>query len=223
MEIVIVGSGNVAYSLSRAISKAEDLNIVEICSRSREQGKAIALSIGSGYNSSIKNIAKADVYIVAVSDSATEQVVRQINESVTHDCLICHTSAMMPVLDGDRFGRLYPLQTFTAGRESDFSKITFFIETNSSKKEQILITLCTRLNSNIELSGGDKLRRVHLAATFANNFSNRMYHYAEQILKNENISKEVLFALIDESIEKLKRSNLSAKELQTGAAARKDD
>jgi predicted short-subunit dehydrogenase-like oxidoreductase (DUF2520 family) len=62
---------------------------------------------------------------------------------------------------------------------------------------------------------------LHVAAVFANNFSNHMYTLAEKILKKETISFGLLRPLIRSTAENVQYRSPS--EVQTGPAKRGDE
>lgn len=226
-EVVIVGSGNVAYSLSIALAKSSDYKVIGIVSRNESKGKSVASLCGSIWSSLNEPLIKADIYIIAVSDSAIEQVAKIILPQMIENSIICHTSAIAPLINCDRecveSGRFYPLQTFSKNIEADFKKITIFVESKYLKTEQILVALSGSISKSHKVVKMGGLEKIHLAATFANNFTNRMYHHAEEILSECGLERDILYPLIEEGVRKLKDSTLKVKYLQTGAAVRGDD
>ena len=62
--------------------------------------------------------------------------------------------------------------------------------------------------------------KLHLAAVFANNFSNLCFHIAWELAQKEGLDPKLLLPLIDESCAKL--HTLTPAEAQTGPAVRHD-
>ena len=62
--------------------------------------------------------------------------------------------------------------------------------------------------------------RMHLAAVFACNFSNAMYHIAYKLLEEKGLPFEMLLPLLRQTVEKV--SKMPPAEAQTGPAARRD-
>ena len=62
--------------------------------------------------------------------------------------------------------------------------------------------------------------RMHLAAVFACNFSNAMYHIAYKLLEEKGLPFEMLLPLLRQTVEKV--SKMTPAEAQTGPAARRD-
>lgn len=225
--VVIVGSGNVAYSLSLALAESCEYQVVGVVARNRSKGSAVAALSRSEWSSFSEPIANADIYILVVKDSAIEEVAKIVIPQMPEGSVICHTSAVAPLIEcagrDITSGRFYPLQTFSENIKTDFKKIMIFIESKYSKTEQILVALSDSISKSHRVVVGDELERIHLAATFANNFTNRMYHHAEEILEECGLERDILYPLIKESVNKLINSSLKVKYLQTGAAVRGDE
>jgi predicted short-subunit dehydrogenase-like oxidoreductase (DUF2520 family) len=66
----------------------------------------------------------------------------------------------------------------------------------------------------------DKRRIIHLAAVFANNFTNYLFSLSAKILETNNIKFEILLPLINETIAKI--SKVNPVDAQTGPAKRND-
>ncbi|MEO0900938.1 MAG: DUF2520 domain-containing protein, partial [Bacteroidota bacterium] len=66
----------------------------------------------------------------------------------------------------------------------------------------------------------DQRKKLHLAAVFANNFSNHLFHISETLCEKEDLPFELLKPLILETVKKLE--TLSPKDAQTGPARRDD-
>ncbi|MEG1648627.1 MAG: Rossmann-like and DUF2520 domain-containing protein [Rikenellaceae bacterium] len=226
-KIVIVGSGNVAYSLALTFDGNCDYKLVQIISRSESKGQKLAQLSNSTWGDFSWPVAIADIYILAVRDSAIDEVAKILLPKIADGSIICHSSAVTPLIECSErnitSGRFYPLQTFTENIKSDFKKIIIFIESKCSKTEQNLVALSNSISKSHIVIKGDELEKIHLAATFANNFTNRMYHHAEEILAECGLERSILYPLIQEGVDKLVNSSLKAKYLQTGAAVRGDE
>lgn len=81
-------------------------------------------------------------------------------------------------------------------------------------------SLAQSLKAPVYEISSEQREKLHMAAVFANNFSNHLFHLAEQLCISENLSFEILKPLIYETTDKLR--NLSPKEAQTGPAKRND-
>ena len=111
-KIVIIGAGNLATHLTFALQKA-DFQIKQIYSRTLLSAKTLADKINAGYTTDLKKLyLTADLYIIAVSDSAIELILK--NKNLT-DKFIVHTAGSidMDILKNStkNYGIFYPLQS----------------------------------------------------------------------------------------------------------------
>lgn len=223
MKVVIVGSGNVATHLSLAIASLEGIEICQVYSPTEAHAEILAERLNCDFVTNPTQIRKeADVYLFALKDQALETVIRAVP---ANNGLWLHTSGSMPmqVFAGytERYGVLYPLQTFSKSREISFRGIPLFIECHREEDKNCLEDLARRLSGKVCELSSEKRRSLHLAAVFACNFTNHIYALAEEILAKEGLSRDYLFPLIDETAAKV--HELPAQEAQTGPAIRYDE
>lgn len=223
MKVVIVGSGNVATHLSLAMASLEGIEICQVYSPTEAHAEILAERLNCDSVTDPTQIRKdADVYLFALKDQALETVIRAVP---ANDGLWLHTSGSMPmqVFAGytERYGVLYPLQTFSKSREISFQGIPLFIECHREEDKNCLEELARRLSGKVCELSSEKRRSLHLAAVFACNFTNHIYALAEEILAKEGLSRDYLFPLIDETAAKV--HELPAQEAQTGPAIRYDE
>ena len=118
------------------------------------------------------------------------------------------------------YGVFYPLQTISKAIEVDFSNIPLCIEGNNEKTFSLLSNLANKLSKKVYKISSDQRKEIHIAAVFANNFTNHLFGIAKQELGKKDIPFEILFPLIDQTIAKIKTNNPF--EVQTGPAKRND-
>lgn len=223
MKVVIVGSGNVATHLSLAMASLEGIEICQVYSPTEAHAQILAERLNCDFVTNPTQIRKdADVYLFALKDQALETVIRAVP---ANNGLWLHTSGSMPmqVFAGytERYGVLYPLQTFSKSREISFQGIPLFIECHREEDKNCLEELARRLSGKVCELSSEKRCSLHLAAVFACNFTNHIYALAEEILAKEGLSRDYLFPLIDETAAKV--HELPAQEAQTGPAIRYDE
>lgn len=223
MKVVIIGSGNVATHLSLALASLEGIEICQVYSPTEAHAEILAERLNCDFVTDPTQIRKdADVYLFALKDQALETVIRAVP---ANNGLWLHTSGSMPmqVFAGytERYGVLYPLQTFSKSREISFLGIPLFIECHREEDKNCLEELARRLSGKVCELSSEKRRSLHLAAVFACNFTNHIYALAEEILAKEGLSRDYLFPLIDETAAKV--HELPAQEAQTGPAIRYDE
>lgn len=201
--IAIIGSGNVAVHLYKALSD-----------------KVPTLLINPH---TLEGLPKdADIILIAVADKAIEEVAGKIKNK---NSVVAHTSGSIPmdVLKnvGKNIGVFYPLQTFSKGREINYKEIPLFLEGNSSEIIFKLKKLGSLFTNNIYEADSAKRKKLHLASVFACNFTNALASVSEKLLENTGYDFKVLHPLMKETIQKLE--TLSPGEAQTGPAVRKDE
>jgi len=216
-KVIIIGAGNVAYHLTRAIKKLQNIDLVQIYNRSDK------VFVDTLYNdldttSSFKNLKDADLYIIAIPDNYIAEISRQLPQNK----LIVHTSGSMPmdVISSERKGVFYPLQTFSKAKAVDFTTIPFCLEANTEEDLVLLKNTAKLLTNKVYEINSEQRKSLHVAAVFVNNFTNHLFYQGEAICKKYNVPFEVLVPLIKETVNKL--DTLSPKAAQTGPALRND-
>lgn len=217
MQIVIIGSGNVAYHMAKAFTK-NGISPIHIFGRNEKELSRISEELHIPY--STDHLKDADLYIICVSDNSVEEVSKMITKE---NCLVAHTSGSLPkeILTGSyRKASFYPLQTFSKSKELDYGKIPFFIETENEEDKKLLFELASQVSSNVMESDHEKRKYIHLTAVFACNFVNHLFSRAKEISDSQEIPFDYFLPLIDETVQKI--HEIEPKQAQTGPAVRND-
>lgn len=221
MDIVIIGSGNVATVLGKKI-KAAGHTILQVYSRNASAASKLAYEIDSestNYKSLINK--NASVYLVSVTDEAIDEVIGELR---LPGKVIAHTAASVPkeVLKkvSDHYGVFYPLQSLRKDMNT-LPDIPLFFDGSDEKAKRVLQELARSISGEkvMEASDEDRLK-LHVAAVVVSNFVNHLYTLAEDYCRKEGLDFRQLQPLIEETALRLK--NTSAKEAQTGPASRHD-
>jgi len=170
--------------------------------------------------STITDLVKADVYIIAVTDDAIAKVSASLS---LKNVLVVHTSGsveMNAMEKNLRRGVFYPLQTFTKGTIVDFCTIPICIEAEHNDDLLILEKLASSISKAVYFIDSKQRESLHLAAVFVNNFTNHLYHIGQEICNQNTVPFEVLKPLIQETANKIK--TIAPIDAQTGPAKRKD-
>ena len=218
IRVVLIGSGNVAIHLARALEKTEKVRLVQYFSRTDENNDYFSESIP--HAKSMDSLVRADVYIIAVSDGAIEEVSHKIPDDAG---LVVHTSGSIPMeslKSKKRHGVLYPVQTFSKDRELDWKKIPLALEASSPDDMAVLRNLANELSDQVYEIDSDRRKKLHLSAVFANNFSNHMFALAKELCEENQLDFELVKPLILETGKKV--MSISPEEAQTGPARRRD-
>lgn len=223
MKIVVIGAGNVSTHLTAALAAVED--VVQIFSRNLENAKLLAEKTGvKSYTDNLEDIvAYADLYIISVKDDAIPGIVAKLSEQ-NKNAVWVHTSGSTgrEVFEGvmPNNGVFYPLQTFSKNANVNVAEVPFFLEASDKKSLELLKTLAEKISKKVYEADSVTRRRLHIAAVFACNFANNLWRISDELLKEYNLSMNVLLPLLKVSVEKL--SALSPEDAQTGPAMRGD-
>ena len=224
MKIVLIGAGNLATNLGKALLSAGH-DIVQVFSRTVESATALAQIAGGAPVTDIEQVrADADLYVVSVKDSVLGELLPRLCKGKETKVFL-HTAGSMDmnVFEGMaiHYGVFYPMHTFSKSKEVDFSAIPCFIEANDDYAHAMIADMAHELSGNVyELSSADR-KYLHLSAVFACNFVNHCYAISEKILADHGIPFDVMLPLIDETARKV--HELSPREAQTGPAVRFDE
>jgi predicted short-subunit dehydrogenase-like oxidoreductase (DUF2520 family) len=221
MEVVIIGSGNLATHLGLAL-KAKGVTIKEVYSKNIIHAQKLGDKLDAPSKSNTADIYRnADIYFYVLKDSALQSFLNEIN---IPNGIHIHTSGGIPMNVFEKhvtkFGVFYPLQTFSINKPVDFSTIPVCIEASDMEVQKELVALANLISPKYYILNSEKREKLHLAAVIASNFTNYMYDIAYTILKDADINFEIIHPLIIETAEKIK--TMTPFEAQTGPAVRID-
>lgn len=218
LSIILIGTGNVAQQLYRALENKSGIKLVQVIGRDKK--KLTYFTNVPNIATDFGHIMDADIYIIAVNDDAITTVSQYF---VNKKGLVLHTSGAMPMSilpPTVRRGVFYPLQTFSQGRKINFSEVPICIEAENNEDFSILKDFAGSISDQIHLMTSNQRKLVHLAAVFVNNFANHLYVIGDEICKEAEVPFTILNPLILETAKKATQINpLSA---QTGPAIRND-
>ncbi len=221
MNIVIIGTGNTATVLGRKLRAAGHF-IVQIFGRYADAASALAYeleTVSTNYWAVVDR--NADIYILAVSDIAIEEILHELH---LPQKTIVHTAAAVAkdILkdSAEHYGVFYPLQSLKKDAVY-LPEIPLIIDASDENTLKELELLAKSI-SNTVIYGNDEMRvKLHLAAVFCNNFVNHLYVLMENYCKKEGLDFQLLIPLIRETA--LSIENLSPLHAQTGPAVRNDN
>ncbi|MDX1446340.1 Rossmann-like and DUF2520 domain-containing protein [Lishizhenia sp.] len=218
-KIAIIGSGNVAWHLCKGL-RAEGIEISGIYSRTYTHAEEFAQSfdIKAYQDLAALNESNVDLVLVAVNDDQTPGVIEKI--APHHKVAYTSGSVNLKDINHPQVGVFYPLQSFTKGKKVNLFEVPFFIEAKNMDLGEELFDLAWKLSRKVEYADSNTRSELHLAAVFANNFTNHMYSLAKELLEDSKGNFEHLLPLIFNAVDKLKKN--TPEEIQTGPARRND-
>lgn len=220
MDIVLIGSGNVATHLGLALFKAHH-QIKQVYSRSACNAKILADKLSAQAISNLTDIdEEAELYILSIKDDALESLVLSL--PLLKGCVV-HTAGSISIHVLSRFnqyGVFYPFQTFTKESETEFRSIPILVESNTEELSNRLYILGRKLSDTVIIADSYRRGQLHIAAVYACNFVNHMYRLAHEVMQENNLPFDLLHPLIAETSSKALR--MTPSQAQTGPAARKD-
>ncbi len=220
--VVMIGAGNLATQLALALAE-KGIQIKQVYSRKTGPAMELAQKLNSAFTNNLSQLhPDADLYVIAVKDSAIQEVLENLRTDETR--LIVHTAGSVPmeILEGfsNHYGVFYPLSSFSKNRKTDFSEVPVCIEANHPSNLMKLQELAGKLSGTVRQINSEERKTLHLAAVFANNFVNHFYAISAEILQAKNLNFDLLKPIIRETAAKIE--TLHPAEAQTGPAIRND-
>jgi len=220
MQVVFIGSGNVATILARRMQR-KGYSIKEIYSQDISNATTLADEVGAKAVASLQDITKeSDIYILAVSDRAISSIATQVSFPGK---LVIHTAGSIPqdVLKAmsDRYGVLYPIQSLRKNMHAD-TPVPFLIEGNNKDTTKQIEDIAKSISDSVAFGDDTTRLKLHVAAVFACNFTNYMYVQSAAFCAKEGIDFTLLQPLIEETANRLRDNHPS--KVFTGPASRGD-
>ena len=202
-KVAIIGSGNVAWHLARALEDSGHF-ITDIYSRRLAHAQKLAARLYDTQVTNSLDLSKSDaeIFLVAVSDDAMEKLAAALK--IPPYAIVAHTSGSVS-LDllakyHDNSGIFYPLQTFSKGISIDLKQVPICIEAVHAAAAKVLFKLAESISNEVYSVNSEDRRILHVAAVFACNFSNHMLSIAQDILEDHDLDFELLQPLIVETV-----------------------
>lgn len=219
LKIGIIGSGNVAFQLSKALI-ASGITPVVCFARNPISGNEYRQTFQIPLAPSFDAFIGLDLIFACVSDDALDDIIPVLSEL----CPIVSTSGTVDVLSLKHqhpVGVFYPLQTFTKTNTVDFSKVPIFIEASSADLNNLISDIAHKLSQTVVQMNATQRRKLHIAAVFINNFTNHLLDLTQSYSKKQEIDFKWLLPLLEETIRKAIEGK--AFSMQTGPAKRGDE
>ena len=215
------GAGNVAGSLCHKL-KSSGHKIEKIVSETEPRGKLLAKECSAKWSDDLFFPEKTDLLIVAVPDHMLNNVLLKIQ--CHPETLVVHTAGSygLEVFPSTiiRKGVFYPLQTFSPGREINYTNLPFLLEADSDSSLELLKTLAETIGGRSYIIDIEQRKKIHLAAVFVCNFVNHMLTSGKKLVAGTQLPFTAFEPLLSETIKKA--LICGPEKSQTGPAIRND-
>lgn len=215
--IALLGTGNYAWHLQRLLHTAN----VPIQWHYGRNSQALLdfPDTQSVQVQSLEALAPAEVCFLAISDRSLPSVSSAL---AREGRLLIHVSGgkSLESLKGNRRGVFYLPQTLTKGRAIDLSTVTLCLEADREEDLLWMEALAAKMHMPSLRMNSEARKHLHLAAVFANNFTNHLYTVGSEWLELNGLPSHLLHPLIRETADKA--IAIGPAKAQTGPAARGD-
>jgi len=224
LRIGLLGAGRVASLLGPALAAAGH-QVVFVWSRTVAAAETLATQLPGAqvFTTLPTPLPSADIYFLAVPDAAVSPLLA--STPWPEGALVAHLAGALPLSIFEaqpsvRGGVFYPLQTFSPGRAIAWPTVPLCIEANSLAAETTLLDLASSLSQHVRRLGSAQRLKLHVAAVFANNFTNHLLGIADALLAEAALPPELLAPLVRETVDKALANPPFT--VQTGPAVRRD-
>ncbi len=222
MKIALIGSGNIATFYATRWQAAGH-SIVQVISPTEEHAAILARALACPFSTDIQDIVQdADIYLLAVKDDVLLSL--QNNQQLQNQFVI-HTSGSLP---SDLFidiaavsACLWPVYSIQKENLTQIENIPLVASCHQEAAIPQLRLLAGAISEETYTLNDQQKGIAHLAAVFANNFTNHLLGIANELLVGHVIPKKLLEPMTRATIEQSFRTNPF--DLQTGPAIRNDE
>ena len=216
--IYVIGSGKIAYSISTALSE-KNINILGIYSRNKKTGETLAKKINSKFFEILYIPKKTDLIVLCIPDDEIKNIALKLKNTA-----VIHTSGCTDIKllknHSNRYGVIWPIQTFLQNKKVNFKNVPICIEANNKIFYEKLKSLFSVISNKIIKVNFKQRKLIHLSAVISCNFSNYLYSVSEKLLDEEKLDFAILKSLIIETTSNAFKYKPDKN--QTGPAKRKD-
>ncbi len=220
MKIVIVGSGNIASFFAKKLYIKHD--IIQIISKNINHAKQLANQYHCQYANQIEQIHQdADVIIFALKDDVLLHIAHSYsfqNKLVIHTAGSIHLDEIKNI--SNQIACIWCVYSIQKEMLPLNDSVPIVINANNEASLQNVNIIAQSISQNIFHFNDKQKSFLHLAAVFANNFTNHLYSLSQQICEEQKMDFDVLKPLIQNTAEKIKQANPA--QIQTGPAIRHD-
>lgn len=219
--VALIGTGNVAFWLAYQLKRA-NITISQVYSRNPLHANELAYQANAQTITQLQDLSpNCDLYIFALCDNCYPEIFQQIPFQMK---LAVHTGGAVSrdVFNGfaQNYGVLYPYQSISKNVDFSTFQVPLCIDGNKEETIERLLHFAKKLSPIADKIDESQRNTLHIAAVFANNFSNALFDISYRLLKEKGIDWKFITPLIENTAQKV--ISLSPKSAQTGPAKRRD-
>jgi len=219
--IGIVGSGHMATHLGKML-RACGITPFFVHSRNTDQGRKLARTLRTPFLTSLPYCTEKNVLLFVCTPDDTLRELLQLYTKSGYS--VVHCSGQTPLIQPKSLEQesavFWPMLSFTKHSRVSWGKAVVCIESSQNALRNFLQRLARKAGARPFVCTADQRRKLHLAAVFANNFSNLQYTIAAALLEEEGIPFGLLKTIILEGA--IKVQTTPPAQAQTGPASRGD-
>jgi predicted short-subunit dehydrogenase-like oxidoreductase (DUF2520 family) len=220
MELVLIGSGNIATVLGKAFFE-RGISIKQVYSRNLTHAKELADQIAAKPIDQLSAISpQADIYMIAVSDPAIASITASL---ALGDQLLVHTagSVSQDILgqSSTNYGVFWPMKMIRKEQEG-MGAVQIVVDGSSNSNKSFLSNLARLIGAQVAFADNEQREKLHLMAVVASNFTNHLYHLAADYCKKNHLDFSLLYSIISQTAEGIQGNDPAT--TQAGPAFRGD-
>lgn len=191
MNLLIIGTGRVAYHLGHALKRAGH-TVVGVAGRRAIATETLARDLGTDAYALNAAPPTVDAILIAVSDDAIAAVAAGLPVS---DAVVIHTSGASTL---DRLrphphrAVLWPLISLSPGAPMDFGELPLVTDADTAAAKDAVSALATSLSRQVHALDHAQRQVVHTAAAISLNFPVHLLARAQALLEQEGIDPQLL-------------------------------
>jgi predicted short-subunit dehydrogenase-like oxidoreductase (DUF2520 family) len=223
MTFSIIGTGNIAWFLSKKIAAAGH-QCKGVFGRNESAVNELADYLLAPLYGDLSKIEDgiSDVCFLAVSDDAIAQIVPTLAFKQT---ILVHMAGSLPlnILESAAkdYGLLWPVYSINKQNMPAMRNIPCAWEASSDRAKRFLLEMGHAITDDLFEATEEQRLWLHICAVMSNNFINHLLAINEKLCNEHNLSLAHLQPLIKQTFDKAK--NASALSAQTGPAIRSDN
>lgn len=220
MDVVIIGTGHVASVLGRELIH-KGHRILCVWGRDHKRAAELAKEWGTVAVSALQELPqRADMYLLAVSDSAIGELAAQISK---REGMLVHHAGAVPahVLSGaSSYGVLWPIKMLKKDMLG-LDNCTLVIDASDAAGLEKLRLLATSLSTQVVEANDETRLRMHMIAAVTSNLTNHLYHLAADYCAAESLDMGWFYPIIQTTASQVQQVHPA--KVQAGPAFRGDE